>query len=224
MRSVCTAFVLVLVGLLGSCSSDSDSNTFTSEERELRTLLNNEWVAVKESKYLPFELPMSEDFIPNLLESDLFINTGIYNRSIVAGMNKQGGFYLIDEYAGIDADRESLTREPLLDLLYSCTTQQGNKFTGTFTGMSVKGATWEFYVRKADENTMHLVIIHVKESTQSYPMGLYSAYIFKKQGPWEEKTTFRKIFQRYRYYDPFIDQMIMAEENYERDVARGGCR
>lgn len=224
MRSVCTAFVLVISGLLSSCSSDSNSSSFTSEERELRTLLNNEWVAVKESKYIPFELPMSEDFIPNLLESELVVNTGINNRSIVAGMNKQGGFYLIDEYTGKGPRGEEYTSEPLLELLYSCTTQHGNKFTGTFTGMSVKGTTWEFYVRKADENTMHLVIVHVKESTQRYPTGLCSAYIFKKKGPWDETTTFRKIFQRYRYYDAFLDRMIMAEENYERDVARGGCQ
>ncbi|MGG5505970.1 MULTISPECIES: hypothetical protein [unclassified Myroides] len=219
MRRVFGVLVIAISSLLSSCSSDSDSSKFTAEERELRTLLNHEWEATDAYQGLTYELPLSEEYIADLLNFDWSVQTGVVDHSIVVGMNKKGGFYFIDEKI-----RKENGGEPLQDLFYSCTSQQGNKFTGVFSGMSVKGAYREFYVRKVDENTMNLVIVYKEVERDNYAYGYCSVYAFKKIGAWDEQTTFRKIFQRYRYYDNMLDKMILAEENYERDLAQGSCQ
>ncbi|MBB1138777.1 hypothetical protein [Myroides sp. WP-1] len=218
MRAVFNVLFIGVIGFLSSCSSDSDSSKFTAEERELRTMLNNEWEASSFTD-LMFELPLLQENINWILDYEGRIPMRGKDRSIVIGMNKKGGFYLIDENT-----RKGYVGEPLHDLLYCCTFQQGNKFTGMFSGMSQKEIFQEFYVRKIDENTMILFLVKVKDEDGRLPYGYGIVYMLKKKGIWEEKTTFRKIFQRYRYYDNMLDKMIMAEENYERDVTQGGCQ
>ena len=205
MKKILSLVLLSVVALLGSCSSDSSNN----EEKELRTLLNNEWEVVSSSSLQYFEGKLNEDDL-NYLFNDAKLWSEDEENDFIFGMNKKGGLYYYNY---------SKEGKIIFPFYYICTKQTGNKFTGIANSLSEPVEELDLHVRKVDDNTMKIVFFTVK-SGEEHRLGY--VHVLRKQRAWNESTNLKSILEKYDYPSHVIE--VMGGENYERDVAQGRCQ
>lgn len=221
MRKFLSLVVLSVVALLGSCSSDSSN----SEEKELRTLLNNEWEAVS-SSYASYDLGLSQEQINNFIEKGIVEidieaekyllgdDSLLYDKDeFFFGMNKKGGLY----FWGNEIESKIHTR---FTFYYACAQQKEKKFTGSFNNHVEPASKMDLYVHKVDENTIKILLLRV--ASYGYSSSRCKLYVFKKIGAWNESTNLKSILEKYDYPSYYIE--LLGGENYERDVAQGKCQ
>lgn len=209
MKQIFSIGLLALVSLFSSCSSDSDP--FTQEERELRSLLNNEWEVVQYLEKMN-SYPDQVIDIQYLLVDQLLYQTNNKGAEMILGMNKKGGFYY-----WVGRDETSL----LEHFYYMCTTQEGNKFTGTFNTMESNPYEAEIHVHKIDTNTIRVLFLATYERNEQ-TFTTYEIFLLNKKNAWNETTSLSSLLKKYNYFTDFIE--LMGGENYERDIAQGGCQ
>ena len=213
---VYTKIVLLCVVLIfGSCSSDSGTDSFSKEERALRKLLNNEWEVVESGT----SIQDFEDFSGYPLkkeESDLFfdIKTHPLHSTIqtFVGMNKRGAFYL---WSGTK-DYKSL-----LDFAYSCTKQDGNRFSGKFDGITTSDRSTDLYGRQVDDKTMKLVLYY-PEDLGGYSVAKIEVMLLKRKGSWNERFSVKNIFEMFNYSKADIEDFGILD--FERNHGGGDCQ
>lgn len=219
MQKYFSVILFAMIALLVSCNSDSDSDTFTKEEKELRALLNNEWSIVESGRFYAEDFfdnqmyPVSE----NQIEEMFGITTYPFNRvesetEYLLGMNRKGGFYSI--YGTSD-------RRSLYDFGYACLSQKGNKFTGYFNGITTNNQIKDMYIRKVDDDTLKLLVVYPIDFS-AYVVADVNLYVLKKRGAWDESFSVKKIFEMFDY--PPENIKLWDLENYERDKGQGRCQ
>lgn len=220
-------YMLVVTSVLGlviGCNSDSDS--LTSEETEIKELLNNEWEAIEWSQYEMHvsytpDIPLTTEEIELIMDrSDVAPFREPYVISL--GLNKKGELYYIHKHA----QQEYPIDNPVIDLLYVATTQKDNVFTGCFNYLtepdkSVRNGS--FYIRKMDENTIKVMFTLAERTNGKGEISYsYRVLVMKKKGMWDEHTTVKKLLERYNFEPNFIE--MMGGDHYEKEVAVKNCQ
>lgn len=225
MRNFIYVVLMIVVASIMGCSSDSDSST--SEEKELRTLLNNEWEAIEWEKRGLYERknsdrgPLTKEEIDTLLdESWLMPFSDPY--TVILGMNKKGEIYYLLKHD----EKNYPIENPIIDFLYVATKQKDNVFTGCFNYLTEPDKEIEkrsFYIRKIDENTIKVTFIYAESNRRpEHTEYFYSTFLMKKKGSWDESITVKKLLERYNFEPNFIE--MMGGDRYEKEVAERNCQ
>lgn len=220
MKEYCIVLVLCVLCLCSGCKSD---DAMSQNEYELRTLLNHEWEATEINSYYTEPLVLESSITTEEIEELFNIKTMPITYStekMTLGMNKKGGFYALKQ-----TQYSSSFEYGPKSIFYSCTTQEGNKFSGRINDVSFLGEPkaydGEVHMRKIDTNTIKVLILYYQVVNSKWYIN-FNVYVLNKKGAWNEKTSVKSLLERYNVDAQFIE--FIGGEHFERDVAQGRCK